>query len=133
MSSGFSVGDMIALGVLAWDTYNACKAAPEAFGNISSELESLCAVIEQAELLCEEKSFLERQQKPLAIVLKGCRKVLMDLQVLVGNYKKLGKSRWTWERVAFDKEEVKEIRARLTSNVVMLAAFIRSVSKFELR
>jgi hypothetical protein len=49
MSFGYSVGDFIAVGALAWDVYRYCKGAPESFGNISSEVLSLYAVLKEAE------------------------------------------------------------------------------------
>jgi hypothetical protein len=49
MSFGYSVGDFIAVGTLAWNVYKLCKAAPVSFGNISMEVPSLHVVIKEAE------------------------------------------------------------------------------------
>jgi len=44
----------------------------------------------------------------------------------VKKYERLGsKTKRTWDRVRWNVDEVKEMRARLTANVTMLAAFIR--------
>lgn len=55
----------------------------------------------------------------------GCEKVLIDLQTLVKRYESLGtQSKRTWDRMRWGNEDVAEIRARLTSNISLLTAFI---------
>ena len=61
----------------------------------------------------------------LYTVKEGCEKVLVDLQNLVEKYGSLGsQSKRTWDRMRWCNEDVAEIRARLTSNVSLLTAFI---------
>lgn len=56
---------------------------------------------------------------------EGCKKVLIDLQNLVEKYESLGaQSKRTWDRMRWGNEDVAEIRARLTSNISILTAFI---------
>lgn len=56
---------------------------------------------------------------------EGCKKVLIDLQNLVEKYESLGaQSKRTWDRMRWGNEDVAEIRARLTSNISLLTAFI---------
>ena len=56
---------------------------------------------------------------------EGCEKVLVDLQNLVEKYESLGtQSKRTWDRMRWGNEDVAEIRARLTSNISLLTAFI---------
>lgn len=58
-------------------------------------------------------------------VKEGCEKVLIDLQTLVERYESLGtQSKRTWDRMRWGNEDVAEIRARLTSNISLLTAFI---------
>ena len=61
----------------------------------------------------------------LKLINEGCEKVLVDLQTLVEKYESLGtQSKRTWDRMKWGKEDLAEIRARLTSNVSLLTAFI---------
>ena len=61
----------------------------------------------------------------LNIIKEGCEKVLIDLQNLVKKYESLGtQSKRTWDRMRWGNEDVAEIRARLTSNISLLTAFI---------
>ncbi len=49
MSFGYSVGDCIVVGTLAWKVYKATKGAPDAFQKIHVEVLSLHAVLKEAE------------------------------------------------------------------------------------
>ena len=61
----------------------------------------------------------------LNTIKEGCKKVLIDLQNLVEKYESLGtQSKRTWDRMRWGNEDVAAIRARLTSNISLLTAFI---------
>ena len=61
----------------------------------------------------------------LNTIKEGCEKVLIDLQNLVEKYESLGtQGKRTWDRMRWGNEDVAEIRARLTSNISLLTAFI---------
>lgn len=61
----------------------------------------------------------------LKVIKDGCDKVLVDLQSLVEKYESLGtQSKRTWDRMGWGNEDIAEIRARLTSNITVLTAFI---------
>ena len=102
------------------------KESAGSFRNISSEVLSLHAVLKES-----EETLLVPPPSPtsvarLRIVLEGCTHVLNDLQALVKKYESLGsKSKVTWDRMKWGTEDITEIRARLTSNVALLTAFIR--------
>jgi hypothetical protein len=51
MSFGYSVGDILDVSTLAWSVYKSCKAAPESFGHVASEVLSLQAVLKNRYLL----------------------------------------------------------------------------------
>jgi hypothetical protein len=53
MSFGFSIGDFVAVGNLAWQVWKSCKDAPESFRNVSQEVLSLHAVLKEIEELLE--------------------------------------------------------------------------------
>ena len=52
--------------------------------------------------------------------------MLKDLQALVLKYEGLGtQSKRTWDRLKWGSKDITELRSRLTSNTVLLTAFIR--------
>jgi hypothetical protein len=126
MSIGCSIGDFVAIGMLAWDVFKACKAAPEGFENISREVLSLHAVLKESEETVFALPLSLEKQTRLKAIGDGCRRVLEDLQSLVQKYQRLGtQTRRTWDRMKWHTEDIAELRSRLTSNVVMLNTWIR--------
>ena len=126
MSFGYSLGDFIAIGTLAWNLYKSCKGAPESFGDISSEVLSLHAVLKEAEETIFAQPLSPTKQERLKVVGDGCYHVLKDLDKLVQKYQSLGtQSKRTWDRMRWGTEDIAELRARLTSNTGLLTAWIR--------
>ncbi|KAI4270506.1 MAG: hypothetical protein LQ337_006637 [Flavoplaca oasis] len=76
MSLGYSVGDFVLLGQLAWKVYKSCKGAPESFVNISYEVLSLHAVV---------KEFGDnlREENPAPAQLAGLRHLFSTSQITV--------------------------------------------------
>ena len=126
MSFGFSVSDFVTLGQLAWKVYKSCKDAPQSFQNISQEVLSLSAVLREAEEVFSGKPLPQRTSEGLKTVGDGCHSVLKDLQSLLDRYESLGtQAKRTWDRVGWCSNDITELRARLTSNTSLRAAFIR--------
>ena len=126
MSFGFSVGDFLAVGTLAWDVYKSCRAAPDSFSNISNEVLSLHAVLKEADETIFKSPQLPKRQARLKTIGDGCQYVLDDLQALVDKYESLGtQSKRTWDRMNWGSEDISDIRSRLISNATMLTVFIR--------
>lgn len=126
MSFGFGVGDFLAVGKLAWAVYKSCRDAPDSFKNISIEVLSLHAVLKEVEETLSEQAISASKQHSLATVTTGCRCVLEDLQTLVTKYENMGsQSKRTWDRLKWGSNDIAELRARLISNTVLLAAFMR--------
>jgi hypothetical protein len=131
MSFGYSAGDFITIGTLAWGVYKSCKGAPESFGDISLEVLSLHAVLKEAEETIFVQPLLPTRQERLRAVGDGCYRVLKDLDNLLKKYQSLGtQSKRTWDRMRWGTEDVAELRARLTSNTGLLTAWIRCVREF---
>lgn len=128
MSFGFGVGDFLAVGKLAWKVYKSCKDAPESFSNISVEVLSLHAVLKEVEETITGQSLPPSTQQNLATVTQGCTSVLEELQALVQKYESLGtQSKRTYDRMKWGAKDITELRARLTSNTVLLSTFLRCV------
>lgn len=53
-------------------------------------------------------------QTRLATIVDGCNGVLTDLKVLIDRYEALGKYKWTLDRIVRGKDDLGELRARLT-------------------
>jgi hypothetical protein len=124
MSFVYSVSDFIAVGALAWDVYKSCKGAPENFGNISSEVLSLHALLKAVEKAVFAQPLSLQEQERLKAVGDGCSRVLEDLQNLVKKCESLGtQGKRTWDRLK-GTEELAELRSRLKSNSVLLTTFI---------
>jgi hypothetical protein len=129
MSFGFSIGDFIAVGALAWNVYKSCKAAPESFANVSLEVQSLHAVLKEIQELWEAQPPPSSRKLNLKVVSDGCSKVLVDLQDLVDKYHGLDtKSKRSWDTFKFAQEDINDLRSRLNSNVLLLNTFIRLVA-----
>ena len=86
MSFGFSVGDFVTIGALAWQVYRATKGAPEAFQQIHVKVFSLHAVLKEAEETICKSPPNSQSQEGLTTVMEGCRRVLLELQELVAKY-----------------------------------------------
>jgi hypothetical protein len=126
MSFGFSVSDFVALGQLAWQIYKSCKESPKSFKNISQEVLSLHAVLKEVEEILSDHPLSQSKGASLATITRGCQDVLQDLQSLVRKYERLAsKTKRTWDRLRWHSNDIAELRARLTSNIVLLTAYIR--------
>jgi hypothetical protein len=135
MSFGYSVGECIAVGTLAWQIYKSCKGAPESFGNIHLEVLSLHVTLKEAEETVFAHRLSPAQQEHLKTVGNGCHRVLEDLQMLVRKYESLGtQTKRTWDRMRWGAEPLAELRARLTVHIGLLntviTACIRYVRQF---
>ena len=125
MSFGYGVGDVIAVGQLAWTVYKGCRDAPGSFNNISQEVLSLHAVLKEVEECLSSQPLSTDRQSHLKDVTGGCGSVLKDLQALVDKYRTLDtKSKRTWDRVGFASENTAELRSRLTANTGLLTAYM---------
>ena len=104
------------------------RAAPEVFGNISRELESLHCVLGEAADSRLFHTLPPRRKARLNTILDGCVSVLADLQFIVQKYQSLGTDDISsWDRLRLGGEDIAEIRSRLGLNIMLLTAFRRCV------
>jgi hypothetical protein len=126
MSFGFSVGDFVAVGQLAWNVYKSCKNAPTSFNNLSSEVLALHAVLREADEILSGNKLPDTSRGRLDVIMTGSRGVLNDLQVLLDKYQGLGsKTRRTFDRLNWQSEDIAGLRLRLISHTGLLSAFMR--------
>ncbi|KAL8884129.1 MAG: hypothetical protein Q9215_007751 [Flavoplaca cf. flavocitrina] len=125
MSFGYSVGDFVLLGQLAWTVLKSCKGAPESFADTSYEVLSLHAVIKEFGDNLNEENPAPSQLAGLQHVAGGCQKVLDDLKVLTDRYRSLGsQNKRIRDRFKWGGEDIAGIRLRLISNTGLLNAFV---------
>jgi len=130
MSFGYSVGDILAISKLAWDVYNVYKDAPSDFRNISDEIKSLHIIVDSDNLKAkfQDPNLSLEERERLREILQGCTNVLKDLDKLLTKYKSLGSSQGSssraLDRVQWGKVDIGELRARLTSNTILLNTFV---------
>lgn len=83
------------------------------------------AVLKEGEETLFTRPLPPARAERLKLIKDGCDRVLVDLQSLVEKYESLGtQSKRTWDRMRWGNEDIAEIRARLTSNMTVLTAFI---------
>ena len=126
MNFGYITTDFSAVGQVAWKVYKSYKDAPKSFRNISHKALSLHATIKDFEDDTTGSTLTAAQQAGLQTVGDGCRNVLQDSESLIAEYQSLGtKSKGTWDRMGWGMKDITESRARLTSNTILLTAFIK--------
>ncbi|KAH8597323.1 hypothetical protein B0O99DRAFT_593060 [Bisporella sp. PMI_857] len=124
MSFGFSVGDFLAVGQLAWQVYRKCKTAPSEFKSVSSQLVSLHIVIKDVHATIEEWELPEAKKDDLLQIVGDAKETLEELDQLLQKYKRLGlKSSRTFDRLRYPRAEVDELRIRVESSINMLTSF----------
>jgi hypothetical protein len=95
----------------------------------------LSNTLRDIEDLLQERDLNDRQNSDLKDIAEGCRDVLTDLEKALGKYHHLdasgesfcGKSRRMWARLTWEPDDIRDLRIRITSNIVLLAAFNGSV------
>lgn len=93
---------------------------------MSLEVLSLHAVLKEVEETLSDYPLSQSKQASLEAITNGCQNVLQDLQSLVDRYRSLGsQTKRSWDRLRWHSNDIAELRARLTSNTVLLTAFIR--------
>ncbi|MCJ1423025.1 hypothetical protein MMC29_000906 [Sticta canariensis] len=107
--------------------YVSCESAPRSFKNISAEVKSLHGLLKETHETILARSLQPASQARLTTILDGCAGVLTDLKALVDKYEALGKYKWTLDRIAWGKEDIGELRARLTSNMALLTGFLSTI------
>ena len=129
MTSGPPASDTFAISKLAWDVYNGYKDAADNLKDISDEIKSLHAIIDnnniQAKL--QDPKLPPEERGRLRKIIQGCTDVLRDLDKFPIKYKMLGSPQSSSSRAldqVQDDIDIAELRERLTSNIILLNMFV---------
>lgn len=115
----------VSVGTVAWRLYKRCQTAPESYGNISQELSSLYAVLKECDETFSDLQLPHNRSERLATIIDGCSGILNELEQIVTKYESLGlQQKLAWQRMKWASSEIDGIRARMTSRVAMLNAFL---------
>ncbi|KAL9118170.1 MAG: hypothetical protein Q9187_005289 [Circinaria calcarea] len=130
VSLGYSIGDFITVGHLAWNVYRSCKDAPGSFSNIFLEVLSLHAVLKEVgEILSDgdDGSISAAQSARLSTLKDGYEGILEDLQDLIKKYESLDtKSKRAWDQLGWGLQNIAELRYISTSQLTVE----RTLNKF---
>ena len=123
------MGDIMAISGLALKVYTAYKDAPDDYKNIADEVRSLHIIIEGAARHFESTTLSNKIQQGGKEVLEGCQNVLKDLDTLIEKYNALAPANantsQVFRRIKLGSEDIVTLRARLTSNTILLNSFIQ--------
>ena len=127
MSLGFGVGDIMVILGLARKVRAAYKDAPDDYTNISDEVKSLQIIIKKAVQHFESSTLSENNLQEGQEVLRGCQKVLEDLNALIENYNPLASTNTNqiFQRIRLGTEDVTTLRVRLITHICLLNSFIQ--------
>ena len=129
MSFGFSVGEFIKVGELAYKLVSACKAAPAEYHELGDLCQEVGIVIESCKPL-DPKTVLKKQHvKNIALLSANCRATLQRLKTLLGKYENLDTVQNLGKRIRFTttKSERENIRNRLNQHILFMGAFFSGV------
>ena len=131
MSFGFSVGDFLAVGNLAWKVYCAFKDCPAVFQGIAYEASATHIVIKRLEDEArDQQSMLNRcgpaKNQELRNLMRGLWKVLEELDGIVVKYQQ-GRRISNSYRMA--TKDLSGLRAKLNFHLTAINSFTDSLSR----
>ncbi|CZR52360.1 related to 2-5A-dependent ribonuclease [Phialocephala subalpina] len=127
MSFGFSVGDFIAAIELANRIRKEFVNAPGQFKAVSDEYAAL-ATFWDIDINLSDHELNDQQQTHLQEISSSCRNVLNELEKAARKYQEVEcrggslstKAKRVWKRLNWEPEDIRELRDRITSNVLLL-------------
>ncbi|KAF3012972.1 hypothetical protein E8E14_004221 [Neopestalotiopsis sp. 37M] len=131
MSFGFGVGDFLAVIKLANDIRKDFADAPEQFQQITAEVRNLAIVLGDVDVSLAAHDVSDDQKKNLSEIRESCRSVLEDSHNELSKYISLestGRSlhertKRAWKRVKWEPDDIRDLRGRVTANIVALNSF----------
>lgn len=101
-------------------------------------MKSLSNVLRDIEDILSEQELIDQQDKDLRGILEECHNVLNDVGRALSKYYDLDispkkfsdKSRRTWKRLKWEPDDIRDLRSRVTSDVVLLNTFNGSLTTY---
>ncbi|KAK7990380.1 hypothetical protein PG990_014660 [Apiospora arundinis] len=131
MSFGFSVGDFLAVIDLANKVRKDFVGAPKQFYNISTEIRNLEYAFRDIDVFISGDDITDTKKQELGSIRDSCQDVLIDCQHLQTKYSALKspakglkqQARGAWQRLSSEPSDVRDLRSRITSNIIQLNRF----------
>ena len=133
MSFGYSISDLIVAVQLANIIRRRFVDSPAQFQAISDEAEGLSNIVRDLDDIIRDRSLSQEHVVNLQNNLHTCKNLLNELDTTLDKYQILDKSGLTnlgsrprriWKRLKWEPADIRELRARLASNVSLLNAFL---------
>jgi hypothetical protein len=127
MSFGYSVGDVLAIIALANKIRKDFVGAPEQFDSIHQDVRSLSIVIQDAYANVDEMP--EEHAANFSQILASCQALLHKLEGLMSKWSVISDPRKgkgmqrLWKRLRWEPDEISDLRAQITSKIMLLNAF----------
>lgn len=139
MSFGFGVGDFLAVAKLANDVWQKLHDSVDQFAAIRNEVAGLSSLLDEVSKTVSKHNLAPKQAQGLAASGNACRSVLEDLQKLVDKYGGFTNEargltaniRKTTRKLKWDQDDVRDLRARITSTITVLRALSESLARDE--
>jgi hypothetical protein len=132
MSSGFGLGDFVAISVLAWDVYKACRDSSGEFQRIDRDVKTLHITMKETEELLEEYKWdlTPSRKERLHLIYESCLESLNKLQALIQKYDGVATSgQRAWDHMRLALQDVSELKQCIISASTKLDAFNHSLSQ----
>jgi len=126
MSFGFSISDFVTLFELATRVRKRFIDAPDQFKAISDDVRGLSIAVQDAEIQSIQLSDAQRER--LVEAAKACNDLLRELEKTldkyseIGNVGKSGVGKRLWKRLKWERDDIRDIRGRIISQVSLLNA-----------
>jgi hypothetical protein len=138
MSFGISIGDFIAVSRLALDLYVAYRDGPAEVKEVSRQLMSLHATLEElSQNLQDPDSFVfgasKKAKHKLNRLISGCEGTLKELEDMYGKCRRLAEMKSiSWSRLKLTKEvkAMDGLRASLERHIQGVMLFLTSVNTY---
>ncbi|KAI0810040.1 hypothetical protein GGR55DRAFT_150277 [Xylaria sp. FL0064] len=134
MSFGVSVGDFVAVGKLASKLRRTFIDAPTQFRAISDEVRTLTHLLQDLEDAFPERDISQSMRDTLGAHLTACGTLLKDIDSKLGKYYGLqpagARMQRLWHRLRWEPDEIRDLRARLTYNIVLLSGMNEFINRF---
>ncbi|KAM0812495.1 hypothetical protein AB5N19_12486 [Seiridium cardinale] len=134
MSFGFGAGDFIAIIKLAHKVRRDFAGAPDQFQQITAEIRNLAIILQDVDIFFIKHEITKAEKDSLRDIRESCRRVLEDTQMELNKYSSLTakyesrheRAKRVWERLQWEPNEVRDLRSRITSHIMVLNSHIMS-------